>query len=275
MSVANTIAHSSRMATPQEVGCCLVPDSVGIDLHGDTLQLFYESIGKAAHPIPCTLQHDMVVTLTVLLTAFGLIIFTVNAKGYMLTRQKDFFQVRNRENMFSNRADTELKSGWLVVVFLSIQLGVLFGVYAEHAGFMEGQNPYAKIAMASVFFALAYMVKYLLTQWVNYIFFDSNRARLWAESYLFLTLLYSLALLPITLLTVLGECNVAWMQKSALVLLVVVEILLFYKCFRIFFGNLAGLLHLFLYLCALEFLSMLIFWRGIHWVSTGLTTFIL
>ena len=274
MPIASTTSISKSTEQSVLTAWDVLPDTGSATLRLDSSVSFHQSIGLAAHPHSYALHNDVMVTSALLLCAFGMIYCAVSAKGFFVSRLKDFFHVRQRENLFAEHADGEMRGHWLLVVFISIELGVLYFVCGENAGFIEEKYPRVLLALCVGYCALGYIVKYCLAEWVNRTFFNAKSAELWAESYRLLAFLFSLMLLPVTFFTVYNGCDYEITRKCVIFLLALTELLLFYRSYRIFFGNLTGLLHLFLYLCALEIMPLFILWHGMVRASIGLTTFI-
>ena len=111
------------------------------------------------------------------------------------------------------------------------------------------------------------LIKRYSYKFINWIFFDKIKNNLWMESYFFVVSIFGMLLFPVALLVVYGDFSFYISVLIPVFLFVLVNLFFIYKCFSIFFSQLHGLFHLFLYFCTLEILPLLVVWRGIEMVN--------
>jgi hypothetical protein len=95
------------------------------------------------------------------------------------------------------------------------------------------------------------------------VFFDSKRNTLWLKTELFITAIEGIALYPVVLLLVYFDMETKNVITYLIIVLILVKILTFYKCFVIFFRRIGVYLQIFLYFCTLEIVPLLALAGGI------------
>lgn len=208
-----------------------------------------------------------------LLTAFFAVSVTVRSWRSLCEMFSALFRAPVADYERSERAASETR-GFLFFVFLAAFVqGILFFVYAQAClpdAFADVPPPVLPVvAVASCFFF--HLGKFALYRMVNSVLFDRSRTVQWADAYLLSLFASGFLLLPVVLSAVyfglsLHHCAIALVSVSALVGLV-----LFFRCFRIFFRHGLGYVHIILYFCALEILPAFVLWRFLHWISLNLT----
>lgn len=257
---------------------------------GDTLSLWGEQgemagswmsqtpgfceIGESGDLLPARLGDDAVVSGVLLFSAFLVVFLAAGSWRYFALAFKDFFYVRERENLFAERDDTEMRGRWLMVGLFHVLSGIflfqyLFPVelFASSPAFMR-----LSILLCVACVALGYSVFFFFFRFVNYLFFDVGKNKRWTDSFLLLTMLSAFLMVPLLLLSVFANLAPSVCFVSVLIIALIAQFLLFYRTFCVFFRGFLGLVHLILYFCTLEFLPAMMMWRGMLWVSTQLTT---
>lgn len=235
----------------------------------------YSLEGVAGDPLPYRFRSDDFVT-SALMISFFLMVWTI-ARGwhFLMMGMKDFFRDRVRDNLFAERTDTEM-SGQIFLIFQTcFLLGILFFDYTQErmTEVFNNVSPYLILGVGVGSCCLYYLLKVLLYACVNNVFFDRERASRWTEAYLLSVFVLGMALLPLVLLVVYFDLSFGNLRVLFILILGMAKILLFYKCFRIFFNCLTGGLHLILYFCALEILPLLVLWRALVYANNNLTVF--
>lgn len=233
----------------------------------------YSLEGVAGDPLPYRFRSDDFVT-SALMISFFLMVWTI-ARGwyFLMMSMKDFFRDRVRDNLFAERTDTEM-SGRIFLIFQTcFLLGILFFDYTQECmtEVFNNVSPYLILGVGVGSCCLYYLLKVLLYTCVNHVFFDREQASRWTEAYLFSVFVLGMALLPLVLLVVYFDLSFGNLRVLFILILGMVKILLFYKCFRVFFKYLTGGLHLILYFCALEILPLLVLWRALIYANNNLT----
>jgi hypothetical protein len=96
---------------------------------------------------------------------------------------------------------------------------------------------------------------------VNLVFFDGKRNRQWIKSLLFIIALEGLLSMPAVIMGPYFDLPIHKVEIYFVIMLILVKLMTFYKCFIIFFRqNVVGL-QIILYLCALEIVPLLALWE--------------
>lgn len=233
-----------------------------------------ELYGDAGMPVGYFIKNDDLASALLLLNFFIMAIIAIGSYRYISASLKDFFHIRQRSNLFAERSDTEMKGRWLFAMQSCVLLAVLYFCYMQDhlIGTAPSHSPHSLLLLLIVYCCSGYYLKYLLARIVGSVFFDSHSIRQWSDAYLLLSMLMGAALLPLILLKVYSDYDCQSLPYVVLALGFFSEILLIYRTYRVFFSRALGLVHLFLYLCALEILPLLFLWRGLIWVSTKIPT---
>ena len=228
---------------------------------------------NAGDPLPFRMASDNYVG-SILLVCFCIIALLVaHAQHYLALSVKEFFNDRQRENMFNDSSDGKVRGSFFFSLALSISLGVLFLDYQQlrMPEIFHEVSPYMVLGVNVAGCVIGYGVRTLLYAFVNMIFFDRDQNAKWMESYGLLTIAASIFIVPLALLVVFYELDFSEWQILFSLSVGLIEIFLIFKTYRVFFEGLLGVLRLILYLCALEFLPLLCMWKSMVWVVQELT----
>ena len=113
---------------------------------------------------------------------------------------------------------------------------------------------------------------YLLVNWV---FFDRDSSQRWIVGYLLLTALTSFLFYPLVLLDVFAHFGHEIVIRGAILVVILYELLLFYKLITNFRVKKYGYMLIFLYFCSVELLPTLVFGHLAVWLSDSLVNNIL
>ncbi len=227
--------------------------------------------GLSGEPVAYSFREDNGITTALLLSFFLMVPVITRSWQFLADYCKDFLQVKERENMFTDRTDTALSGKWLLILQTALLLGVFFTIYAHRqaATLFSEVSPTLLLVGGTLGGALLCFGKILAYQLVNNIFFTGRKVALWTETYLLSLLLLSVLWLPLALSVVYLDLDFHLFTPLLFSALLVVKILLLYRCLCIFFNYLLGYLHLILYFCTLEILPLLIVWRILVFMSSN------
>lgn len=231
---------------------------------------------QAGDPLSFRLVGDDGIAGSLLLLYLLVVLLVSRFRHSLHLRLKAFFQERLRENMFDASFETLGVGNLLFPFALCFSLGLLIFDYQRvvHAEFFAAQPPYGLLAADVGACLLAYLLRTLLYLFVNHVFFDHDSNARWREAYRFSTVTLSLLLLHLVLLVVFYEMDFKnWLLGFGFSV-VLVEMCLIYKTYRIFFGRMLGYLHLILYFCALEILPLFSAWKGVRWMMQELALYV-
>lgn len=226
-------------------------------------ELVVRPSGYVAHPLPYQLWSDDWVTGGILLCFLVMVYLYSQAKKFFMLQARNFV-FPTKELLGAAPVETGLESSSVVFFFLllSLQGGLLTFGYSQYALsiFLGQLSPYLLLGIYMGSWLVYFLCKRLLYSFTNWIFFNKQQRRLWNESYNFLVCAESLVLFPIVLIFVYFSPPLKFTIYAVLALIIGAKALLAYKCFSIFFKNMLGALHLFVYLCALEMSPLVIIW---------------
>ena len=216
--------------------------------------------GVAGDPKPYASRNDDVIT-SLLLACFVLTLLAFSRSMPFIARQaKDFFYVQHRED---SPTMTETTSEFRFQFFLVIQTCLLlalitfFYTLENVANTFILQSQYQLVAIFSGCFIVYYLLKALLYEIVNLVFFDKKKNEQWFKSQLFTVAMMGIALFPVVMLRCYFNLPMQTTMICVIILLILVKISSFYKCFVIFFRHNAIPLQIILYFCALEIVPLL------------------
>ena len=218
--------------------------------------------GMAGDPMPYAIRHDDVIT-GLLLACFILVMIAFSRVGHFILRQiKDFFYVpRSERTTEVTETTSEFRYQFFLVIHTCLLWALLCFLYVQEnvAQTFILKSPYHLIALFAGSFLVYYLLKALLYTIINQIFFDGKKNEQWLKSQLFLVAMMGIVLLPLVLLLSYFDLSLHNAVIYALVVLILVKILTFYKCHVIFFSRNALSLQFILYLCALEIVPLFVF----------------
>ncbi len=220
------------------------------------------SQGVAGDPVPYRLRHDDIVTSTLLVSFILMMWVIASSWKFLRVMVKDFFYHRVRPNLFADRVDTELRGRFFLVAQTCFLQGILFVDYVQDVlpETFEQTSPYILLLAGTTVVGGYYLAKLCLYHFVNSLFFDAPRRRLWNDTYFVSILSVGVVLLPLALLVVFFDLPFVQALTAYVLLMAFVKILLLYKAYRIFFSSFSGSLHVILYFCALEIVPLLFAW---------------
>lgn len=302
-TVAEVIARLGPNATPQEqdsavqaafpVGPLVLhttrPDTLhlpglpGVEPHVDLSRINYHCAyfegneylhpevpyrlpGIAADPYPYRMRSDDYVN-AVLLLAFFLGAWVISRSRHFLSQRiKDFFYARDHEREATSSAAPELRGQVFLIFQTCFVLSLLFFNYTQNylTDVFNRISPYILLGVDVGICVAYYVLKLGLYSVVNATFFEREKNVEWLDTYLLVTLGEGILLLPLALLVVYFDLSFHATAVAFLIVIVLLKILLFYKCLNIFFRRKWGFLHLILYFCTLEIAPLFVLWRA--WV---------
>jgi len=181
---------------------------------------------------------------------------------------------RERSSMSASGVTTPDVRYTFLLVFHSC-LMLAFVVYCCFSLFRPSSlldvSPVFFLGGGALCFSLFFFVKWIIYALVNLLFFQKERVSAWMAAFVDIFICLGLFLFPLVLLVVFSDVSP---QVSVLIaggMLCLAKIMLFWKCFSIFFEKKYDFFHLILYFCALEILPDLILWKGIVFANYNLT----
>ena len=227
-------------------------------------------VGVSGEPVPYRLSNDVFVTVTLLVCLF-VACFVVSRSMHALGLQaKSFFRLRDRNEDFSLKSESEVKDQFFVILLESVVISLLFvSLFTFESPILNGQwsilnaqwSMSYKVLLADLSIILVYFAyKYGVIRLFNWTFFRSLDRQTWMRGYNLISFGKTVTLL--VLLTVILYTNLPNSVYISIfvAVLVVFELLVLYKTKQIFFGSVVGIVPAILYFCTLELLPLLFLW---------------
>ena len=217
-----------------------------------------QTTGKVMpEPVTYRVGGDSLVS-SLLMLCIVVALGSLACSGKFVTRMmKKMFYVENERTTIVPDTAGELRHQGILVAVTCIMLAVAFysyGLYRDAGWMMPARRPLLAACLLSV--VGYFLVKVLLYQFVNWVFFDWKKNEQWNKSQLFLTAMEGIALAPIVMLLVFGDMPVPTAMIAVAIVVILVKILTFYKGYLIFFRRMGAFLQNFLYFCALEMMPL-------------------
>ncbi|MGN0222268.1 MAG: DUF4271 domain-containing protein [Prevotella sp.] len=241
-------------------------------LSADTMlhaELSGRSLGVEGNAIPYRLRSDNGITLLMLICFVLTTVAVKVSSGFIAKQIREFFYVAHSGPKYVNETANEVRFQALLVLQGALLLALFQYVYATHLYGEILVYPYQYLLMGISFaMMVGYLFfKYLLVVIVNGVFFERVPTGQWLKIQLFVMALGGVLVAPPVLLQVFFDLSVRKAGICLLCILLVVKLLLFYKCFTIFFKRLGNFLQFFLYFCALEVVPLALLWGGLLLMS--------
>ena len=182
-------------------------------------------------------------------------------------------------NLTTDSTEAEIAEAQRIHICLTFQTALLtallFYFYAQNRWNLELLTlpTLQLLGIYVVICLLMILAKQGLTLLVNTIFFTHHQCHRWTENAMTIFAIQSLALFPLTLVAIYFDLPVKIVIQALLIVLLFVKLLTLVKSFTIFFRHLHGVLHLFVYFCALEALPIAVGWATLVAITQELTTY--
>lgn len=233
-------------------------------------------VGKQGYVMSDHLSRNDVVSVS-LIVCFAMMMMVLRlTKRTINQRLTDFFIPSNKT---VSEPVEKTSHSWLVSVFLflttSVLLSLLFYGYAQHNYNISLVTPHLshftfqftpltfQLLFLSIYLCiimLYMLVKRGLYSFVHSVFFSRSQRAQWMTSYDMMQFVQSVLLFPLTLIVVYLDISVLNTAYCLLGLLLFVKILLLFKSYSTFFKKIYGVVHLFVYFCALEAVPLIVLW---------------
>lgn len=209
---------------------------------------------------PYQLMQDEWVTLLVLLCFAFLVLIQKKIRTYVSEQARDFFlPSRNITKKDKISTNSERLIPWVMMLLICIMGGLSVYMYNQNRQifFLGQMSPYQLIGLYTRIWAAYFLVKLLLSGFLNWIFFDREKKLKWRKSVFFLFTVEALLFFPLIIITIYLNLPPHIPLQIAFILVIFIKILHLYKTFLIFFPKFHGTLHLIVYFCTLEIVPLM------------------
>lgn len=227
-------------------------------------ELPYHAQGFSATPVPYGMWHDDVVTGGLILCLVILICAYNQVPNQIRQQSSDFFsRPKERIGLFAEETSIGNRPRLLLVLQLCLTGSLAMLAYMH---FVQGTYPVFPLdwkftlkllAIYVACFLAFFVAKRILSSFINWIFFPKYQQRAWFDLSSFIFFAESILFFPILLGLTYLRIPPEKVSFAFLFILLSVKIILTFKTYQIFFHKSYCLLHLFVYLCALEIMPLL------------------
>lgn len=228
--------------------------------------------GMQGEAMPYKLVSDSNVMSAIILGFLLIVVALQNEKKGVIRIFRDCISTSSdRANLFD---DSYNSTSNIPTVLLCGVSGIMGGLLIYHyysysnPNFFFNANHPAMMGIYTGILIIFLLLKWIMYSFINWIFFDKEKNRLWIENVFNIIAALGFTLFPTALYIVFLDSEFHFSSKIILIIIFISKILLFYKCFRYFFRGFHGVLHLILYFCTLEIIPDLFLWKGIEFINS-------
>lgn len=231
---------------------------------GDTLvhtEVPYRPFGFSASATPFSLRQNgwsgLVLFLCLLLAAS---LIQRLRKGFRGLLRAVFFPIPGKTDEPIVDDPLRYSTRFIAVCLLSLAAAVVTFIFTQHdVGYYSfEETPYILLGAFFLLWLAYFMAKRLMNNFVNWIFFRSEKIFTWQRSYTFIYVAEAILFLALALVVTYLPFSPEEVLLMAFCLVVFVKILLLFKTYQIFFPKFYGCLHLIVYFCSLELMPLLV-----------------
>ena len=220
--------------------------------------------GMQGEPMPYKMESDEAVIGAVLFCFVLILLALQRGSKSVIPYLKEAVTVRNRAGFYEEKVALSSVSSAALCFSTILTSGICLYRYYASPLLPEGIGHLLVLMAYICAFAVLIVGKYLLYDFVNWIFFNKEKNQRWKQSYWGLIAAAGVVLFPSVLFAVFLDSEIQISDYLLLMILVIFKILLFYKLIGNFFVHFYGILHLILYFCALEIIPDLLLWKGVE-----------
>ena len=222
--------------------------------------------GIAGDPVPYTVHADNLMTGLLLLCFIMIVVAFSSVKDFLLHQFKSFFYFSRDVSSEISETAVEFRFQFFLVMLASLLISLLFYFYTLYyiGETYILRSPYYLILIYWGIIMGYYLLKAMLYTIVNLVLFDSKRNKQWMRSFLFISSVEGILMFPIVMMKGYFDIPIESAAIYVEVVLTIIKILTFYKCFIIFFSRIVVKLQIILYFCALEMVPLLFVWSVLN-----------
>lgn len=231
---------------------------------GDTLlhtEVPYHPFGFAATSTPFRLRYHGwcgLLLLLCMLLAVSLVL-RLRKKFRELLRGV-FFPIPGKTDVPATDDPLRYSTRLVAICLLSLSATIVTFTFAlNDVGYYPfSETPYILFVTLFFLWLVYFVLKRLMSSFVNWIFFRREKIFTWQRAYTFLFVTEATFFLILAMAVVFLPVSPADMLFLALVFVAFVKIVLLFKTYQIFFSKIYGILHLIVYFCTLELMPLLV-----------------
>ena len=221
----------------------------------------YRPFGFGATATPFRLRQDAwsgLLLLVCLLLAASLVLRL--RKKFKELLQSVFFPIPGKKEEPLVDDPLRYSTRLIAVTLLSITAAMVTFTYTQHDVdfYLFSETPYLMFGAFFLLWIVYFLVKRMLSSFVNWVFFRGEKIFTWKRAYTFLYVGEALLFLVLSLIVAYLPFSPEEVFLSAIFLIFFVKLLLLFKTYQIFFPKMYGTLHLIVYFCTLELMPLLV-----------------
>lgn len=237
-----------------------VPVSFNLSETPDSFTVLRGSMrGETGSPLPYSLYADNPLTISLLACSCLYIVLIGRFAGSLVRQLRAFlFSTNTSEGSSSTSTDTRV----LIVLSIMNCAMLSFATYlyvSKNNLYFSTDSPFLFVMTLTGLYFAFFLVKWSLYTLVNLVFFGKKKNLQWIKNLIFLSASEGVLLFPVVTLQFYFDFSIVFLTVFSVFVLVLNEILTFYKCWQNFFQQNGGFLQTFLYFCALEIIPTLAF----------------
>ncbi len=232
----------------------------GLPAHAQSADLVPASVhGMDVIPLPSLPGYDSGL-LTLVICAFLMVTFSLSHSRHIWKSfLQDIFSLRRRSNMFDQRTAGEYWCIGAMLVQTFIYEGLLIFAVLFNSGGWQLQEPFFPIIISMVGVAAAVYLFQLAGYYaVGFAFVDGASLLQWIRGYNASQGILGFMLVVPALAAIFNPELTSPMFITGIICYILMRLVFISKGFRIFYCGLGSLLYFILYLCALEFIPVMI-----------------
>ena len=220
--------------------------------------------GMKGEPMPYKMESDEAIVGAIAVSFVLILLALQRGSKSVFLYLKEAVTLRTRSSFFEEKVTLSSVSSAALCFSTILSSSICLYRYYATPSMSEEVNHLLILIVYIIAFAMLIIGKYLLYNFVNWVFFNKEKNKLWKQSYWALIAAAGVVLFPSVLYTVFLDSEIQISDYLLLMILAIFKILLFYKLIGNFFAHFYGVSHLILYFCALEIIPDLLLWKGVE-----------
>lgn len=221
-----------------------------------------ERFGVAGDPMPYTVRGDDIITSLLLGCFFLAMIAFAKSRRFILLQAKRLFYEPNALTTEVNETTGEIRFQFFLTLQTCLLLAIISFIYVQQrvSDTFVLQSQYQLIFILCGCYALYFCFRMLAYWLVNNVFFGRKKSIRWLKLLLFATSAEGTALFPLAMLQSYFDLPIQNAIIYVAAVIIIVKLLLLYKCKVAFFNQKGGFVQIILYFCALEMTPFIALW---------------
>lgn len=217
--------------------------------------------GVVGDPVPYSFASDNSMVAMLLAVFLLLLLSVVRSWSFIVRQVRLFFHAPRRVAEASDDVSA-IRHQKILFFLCPISVGAAYFMFRYVClgnRFLLEPNV-AVVGVFSVVVLVALSLRSLLYSLVNWVFFDKAQREQWSYTMLFFTTTFGILMFPVTLVVSFFSITQQFVLIYIISVVIFVELLLFFRCFVIFFKGSSFPLQIILYFCTLELIPIAFLW---------------